>query len=56
MCHGLGFISVFKSNGCVCLLGSINYEGIYKLFKHFHVVLGSPSVMSYVHPVHAHLF
>lgn len=56
MCHGLGFISVFKSNGCVCLLGSINYEVTYKLFKHFHVVLGSPSVMSCVHPVHAHLF
>lgn len=25
-------------------------------FKRFHVVLGSPSEMSYVHPVHAHLF
>lgn len=56
MCHGLGFISVFKHNGHVCLLRSINYEGMFKLYKHFHVVWGSPSAMSYVHPVHAHLF
>lgn len=56
MCHGLGFISIFKSKGCVCLLRSVNYEGIHKLYKHSHVVLGSPSVMSYVHPVHTHFF
>lgn len=56
ICPGIGFISPFKSNGRVCLLRSINSEGMYKLYKHFHVVLGSPSVMSYVHPVHAHLF
>lgn len=42
MCHGLGFISIFKSNGWVCLLRSINYEDIYKLYKHFHVLLGLP--------------
>lgn len=56
MCLGLGFISIFKSNGCVRLLRSINYGGIYKLYKHFRVVLGSPSVMPHVHPVHTHLF